>query len=387
MAKRVRVSDLGATFLPDGAVMVRAPMRGIGAKVPPFAVELLAFLSVPRSADEIAGRYGPKAVQMADQLAGVGLLVDEYSEATVGWGFFENFAAIDVHRRMLGDEPRMHAYLQAIIAAVKPGMAVLDAGTGSGVLAVLAARAGARVVYAVDGSDILDVAKDAFRASGVGERVVPIRGDFRTVSLPEKVDVIVTETFGAFGLAEDGLTDIAACAANNLAPGGVILPEAMALWLAPVGGPRLVDEALGPFRGRAGVEFPALLHSAHARGLTTAITPGDLLHPGAAIGVARLGTPPKVAGKVDFEVHGAITGWAGWFDLHFPGAPTLSTAPAATATHWKQQFLAVDPPIRADGPVSVDVALAPPAEDRRGLEVTARWNTGGASGSTWHRLR
>ena len=61
---------------------------------------------------------------------------------------------VDEHLLMLSDEMRTNAYRAAIEAVVKPGMSVLDFGTGSGALAFFAARAGARV-YAVDKSPFI----------------------------------------------------------------------------------------------------------------------------------------------------------------------------------------------------------------------------------------
>lgn len=92
------------------------------------------------------------------------------------------------------DEERTMAFAKAIAATVRAGDVVVDMGTGSGVLAMLAARAGAKKVYAVeiDRSNIATL--DAvFRANGLEERIVLIHGDVCKLDLPEKVDVIIGE--------------------------------------------------------------------------------------------------------------------------------------------------------------------------------------------------
>ena len=72
------------------------------------------------------------------------------------------------HARMLDDERRTGDYLAALAAAVRPSDVVLDIGAGSGVLAVAAAPAGARHVYAVDASDIAEVAERMYALTGFG---------------------------------------------------------------------------------------------------------------------------------------------------------------------------------------------------------------------------
>lgn len=92
------------------------------------------------------------------------------------------------------DTERTTAFAQAIMAAIRPGDVAVDMGAGSGVLAMLAARAGARRVYAVelDGNNLATL-ESVFRANGLADRVVLVQGDVCTVDLPEKVDVIIGE--------------------------------------------------------------------------------------------------------------------------------------------------------------------------------------------------
>jgi 16S rRNA G966 N2-methylase RsmD len=72
--------------------------------------------------------------------------------------YFKRYGDLELQRRMVADRPRTDAFAAAIREVVRPTDVVLDVGTGTGILAMLAARAGARKVYAVDQSDIADAA-------------------------------------------------------------------------------------------------------------------------------------------------------------------------------------------------------------------------------------
>lgn len=75
------------------------------------------------------------------------------------------------HRAMLRDDARNTAYARAL-AVMAPGKRVLDIGTGSGLLAMLAARAGAQHVYACEQNRMLaETAREIVAANGLADRI------------------------------------------------------------------------------------------------------------------------------------------------------------------------------------------------------------------------
>src|SRR5260221_8415885 len=103
------------------------------------------------------------------------------------------FEFLSVHREMIYDEVRTSAYCQAIDEAVSPGDIVLDLGTGTGLLAMMAVRAGAEKVYAIEKTSIIGVAKANAEKMGMADKIEFIMADSRSVELPQRVDVIVSE--------------------------------------------------------------------------------------------------------------------------------------------------------------------------------------------------
>jgi predicted RNA methylase len=67
------------------------------------------------------------------------------------------------------------------------GKVVVDVGTGSGILAWFAVKAGARKVYAIEASDMADKAAVLLKANGLEDRITVIKKTVETVELPEKV--------------------------------------------------------------------------------------------------------------------------------------------------------------------------------------------------------
>ena len=93
--------------------------------------------------------------------------------------------ALALHGQLLDHRSRTQAYLKVVRDVVRPGSVVVDLGTGSGVLGVAAARAGAARVYAIEATAMAGVAQQVAAANGVADRVTVLRGWSQQILLPE----------------------------------------------------------------------------------------------------------------------------------------------------------------------------------------------------------
>lgn len=141
------------------------------------------------------------------------------------------------HREMLADEARGRAYWRAIERAGVEGKTVLDIGAGSGLLAMLAARAGAARVYACEANEALAATAEAIvAANGFGGRVriLPCHSSAldRDRDLGGGVDLIVSEIFSHDLVGEGALPALAHAMAELAAPDARILPARASIRVA-----------------------------------------------------------------------------------------------------------------------------------------------------------
>jgi precorrin-6B methylase 2 len=203
------------------------------------------------------------------------------------------------HARMLHDDRRTGDYLAALVAAVRPGDVVLDIGTGSGVLAVAAARAGAGRVYAIEASDIASVAAEVFAANGVTDTVTLLPGWSREIELPEPADLLVAELIGNEPLEEEILETTLDARRRLLKPGARLIPSTLTLLARPLRLPE--GEARQRAIGRAAVERWRGLYDMEFQPLLDASPPGLVNLPAEAEVVATWPPvgPPAALAEID----------------------------------------------------------------------------------------
>lgn len=132
------------------------------------------------------------------------------------------------HTQMLADLPRNVAYGRAIAAAAK-GRVVLDIGTGSGLLAMMAARAGAARVIACEANPVLaETARAIIAANGFADTIevhACHSGMLDRDLLGYGADMVVSEIFSADLLEEGVLRSLEHARAELCAPGALFIPD------------------------------------------------------------------------------------------------------------------------------------------------------------------
>lgn len=100
---------------------------------------------------------------------------------------------------------------------LKPGMTVLDVGTGTGILAMSAAKLGAGEILAMDFDSVaVRVARDNIQSNGLEDRIIVRQNDLLS-GITAKVDLILAN------IIADVIIKLFPQAKSHLVPGGLIL--------------------------------------------------------------------------------------------------------------------------------------------------------------------
>jgi protein arginine N-methyltransferase 1 len=156
---------------------------------------------------------------------------------------------------MIGDSPRSRAYVDALTRVVTPGCTVLDLGAGPCYWALLAARLGARKVYAIDPDPAVEVGRRLASKNCLDGVVEIYRKTAAEVELPEHVDVIVSDLHGALPFFGEHLDVVADARARFLKPGGVLMPYRDKLFLALTEAPEQYERMTKPWEQRIDLDL------------------------------------------------------------------------------------------------------------------------------------
>ena len=257
--------------------------------------------------------------------------------------FHLHFDKLAIHDEMMRDHVRLDHFRDAIKSVVKPGDTVAEVGVGTGILSMMAAKSGAKKVYAIERTQIIDVARQIAKQNGYGKTIEFIHQDTRETELPEKVDVIISECLGDMAIQENLISDVLNFRSRWLKPSGTIMPLDATLYFGPVNSEKAYDgvSVWDRILERYGYNYAQLRNVAANSNRPTTISLDDFL------------SPPKESLRIDMvrdtEVSfsdvfrfpilkcGTIHGIAGYFQTSLSRRVVIDTSPK-TNTHWEQSF-------------------------------------------------
>jgi hypothetical protein len=237
----------------------------------------------------------------------------------------------------------------------------VDIGTGTGVLAIAAAQAGAEHVYAIEASAIGEVAKAIFEANGLTDRITLLQGWSTRIDLPERADVLVSEIIGNEPLGENVLEITVDARKRLLKPEARLVPGKVQILGLPITIPHAelmkrmpTTKTLQNWRSWYGIDFNPLVEVAQGP------SPAFFIKPQKAKDWEVLSDPVLLA-EVDLKhverllidssstatasTSGQLNGLLVYFELELGPTTRLSTHPAQADENcsWRSMVWVLDP--------------------------------------------
>ena len=247
---------------------------------------------------------------------------------------------------LLSHRSRLSKFQRALQKVVQPESRVVDIGTGTGILALIAARAGAKSVTAVEvNGKSLNYARKAAQINGLSQRVSFVESHFEDYVPEEQADIVICEMLSSMLLIEQQVPACAHAARRILKPGGIILPVSASVYAVPV-----ECQSLWERFNLFDLEFPKVpqtLGKGDAKDLSDAalVTKFDFSIPD---------IPAEVNEMLEFVIveEGRLHGLVGFFKAHLYEDITLGMNDG-----WRELFLPLDEPIEVSKGTRVSVQL------------------------------
>jgi type I protein arginine methyltransferase len=278
---------------------------------------------------------------------------------------------IFTHRNMLEDKVRCRIFKRAIFKVVKSGDIVADIGTGSGILAFFAVMAGAKKVYAIESGDIIEEAKIIAKSNNWPDRIEFIKNISINVNLPQKVDVVISETLGNFALEENIVKSMIDAKERFLKKDGIMLPESIDLEIVPIEAEKAYEKFIKFWDKKLyGIDFSSMNEKMINRLYSYNFSREQMLAIPQKIHTINFYNQKKdiisINKSVNFKVtkKGVIHGMAGWFNARLTDQITISTD---KKSHWKTNFIPIQKSIEVNEGDNIIVKIS--AQERFGRIV------------------
>uniref|UniRef100_A0A8D1WKA0 type I protein arginine methyltransferase n=1 Tax=Sus scrofa TaxID=9823 RepID=A0A8D1WKA0_PIG len=262
--------------------------------------------------------------------------------------YFDSYAHFGIHEEMLKDEVRTLTYRNSMYhnKHVFKDKVVLDVGSGTGILSMFAAKAGAKKVFGIECSSISDYSEKIIKANHLDNIITIFKGKVEEVELPvEKVDIIISEWMGYCLFYESMLNTVIFARDKWLKPGGLMFPDRAALYVVAIEDRQYKDFKIHWWENVYGFDMTCIRDVAMKEPLVDIVDPKQVVTNACLIKEVDIYTVKTE--ELSFTsafclqiqrndyVHALVT----YFNIEFTKCHKkmgFSTAPDAPYTHWKQ---------------------------------------------------
>lgn len=314
--------------------------------------------------------------------------------------YFNSYAHFGIHEEMLKDDVRTRSYMRAIVDSphLFDGKTVMDVGCGTGVLSIFAAKAGAKKVYAVECSKIVDQARQIIDANGFSAIIEVMETKVEDMELPEKVDIIISEWMGYFLFYESMLDTVIFARDKWLKPGGLMFPDKATLYLCAIEDAQYKAEKIDFWDNVYGLNMSCIKSVALTEPLVDTVDPEQVMtNVCAAFPIdCSTVTVEELSFVVPFKLTAIRNDYShalvAYFDIQFSHClkpVSFVTGPHVKPTHWKQTVLYLDRALPMEQGEILEGVLAcrPNQKNPRDLDIAVEYKFKGRHSEAKSLLR
>jgi protein arginine N-methyltransferase 1 len=207
--------------------------------------------------------------------------------------------------------------------------------------------AGASHVYSIEREPVIELASEIAARNGLTEMITFIAGSSLEVDIPQRADVLITETIGNVGFDEGIIAWVADAKKRFLRDGASIVPQRLDAVACLVSVPRdfrTIERWSQPLQT---LDFTPLSRIARNNLLWTDLSPAAVVtEPTVVFGTDFSGEPESLAGTVHVEAikDAFVHGIGVWFRSNLTPSIEITNAPPNVVPSWEQGFLPLDKP-------------------------------------------
>ncbi|XP_052436636.1 protein arginine N-methyltransferase 8-B isoform X3 [Carassius gibelio] len=247
--------------------------------------------------------------------------------------YFDSYAHFGIHEEMLKDEVRTLTYRNSMYhnKHIFKDKIVLDVGSGTGILSMFAAKAGAKHVYGIECSSISEYSEKIIKSNHLDNVITIIKGKVEETELPvDQVDIIISEWMGYCLFYESMLNTVIYARDKWLKPGGFMFPDRATLYVVAIEDRQYKDFKIHWWENVYGFDMTCIRNIAMMEPLVDIVDPKQVVTNSCLIKIQR-----------NDYVHALVM----YFNIEFTKCHKktgFSTAPDAPSTHWKQTVFYLD---------------------------------------------